>query len=653
MKYGTLQDWGVPVRAAMGSGPYAGRDARGQPCLYAVMGQESARDDLFVLLINIRNGACQRFSSPPGVSGGRPCLWSERWQRLFIGASGLEHGDRPDGGWLLWLDPKTGRIETPGVLRAGTTLHPASIAEAADGTIYLGCHGDCSLFAFNPATGEMRDCGSLDSTDQYLYVSGGADGTVAGLVTVSHPHVVVFDPRTGAHQTVGPFADTQSGIGHVALFTGADGLLYVDSHEGLFQLRGMDAIPVAERPAPQPPPALPDGTRFRFLDGHAEKAHAWRTIELRRPDGRQQILRLDYEAAGAGIYLVRGGPDGRVYGSSMLPLQFFEADPGTGRLINHGACSTASGQAYAMDWLGDKLYLSVYTHGFLCAYDPQRPYSFSALRERGGETVLVEGESDPNIPGRFRFGPEDNPRQLGRMDNVACRPRDMVAGPAGKVWVTSIPDYGMWGGTLSWYDPRTDRFGGAHRHILPDCSPIAITHLKDPDQLLVGFCIYGGSGTAPRATRAGFALWDPREDLALWTGDLGVHIIGVMDLEDAGNGLAYAIVHPAPESVLRAELMLIDFRQKRIVESAPLADVAGWPLEVSLQRDDRYLYGATRESIYRVPVGTTRIEILWRTDAGDGPTAGGALIDGRYFFGSMAKLRSVCVARGFHAAEAM
>jgi len=111
---------------------------RGEPCLYAVMGQESAQAHLFVLRIDIRTGACQRFSSPPGVSDSRPCLWSERWQRLFIDASGLEHADRPDGGWLLWLDPKTGRIEMPGVLRPRATLHLMSIADAAGGALVNG-----------------------------------------------------------------------------------------------------------------------------------------------------------------------------------------------------------------------------------------------------------------------------------------------------------------------------------------------------------------------------------------------------------------------------------------------------------------------------------------------------------------------------------
>jgi hypothetical protein len=374
--------------------------------------------------------------------------------------------------------------------------------------------------------------------------------------------------------------------------------------------------------------------------------HAWKTVEIRRPDGSQKILRLQYEADGAGIYLVRAGPNGQLYGSSVLPMHLFTADPASGRLTDHGACSTASGEVYSMDWMNGKLYLAVYTHAILMEYDPARPYSFTALEDRDGQVRLRPGDWDPAVPLRFRFGPQDNPRQLGRMDTVAYRPRDMVAGPGGKVWVVSVPDYGMWGGTLSWYDPARDRFGGGHRHIRPDCSPVAITHWRDRDLLVIGFSIYGGSGTVPRARQAGLALWDPHADREVWQGDLGLPTIGVMDLEYAGADRAYALIHPVPENLLAADLVLIDLDRRQIVDRAPLAGIGGWPLEVSWQCDDRYLYGATRESVYRVPLGTTRIEVLWRTDRQNGPTAGGALLDGRYYFASLAKLRSVRVDGG-------
>lgn len=647
---GEFKDWGVPVRAAVGCGPWAGKDAEGRPCLYVVMGQESTKAGLFILQIDVDSGDCRRFNTPPGISGGRPGLWSERHQKFFVGASGFE-GDagRNESGCLIYLDPREGVVKLAGggVLKADKNEFPCSVAEGADGTIYVGCYGECSLYAYDPTSDELWACGQMDPVEMYFYVSCGDDGTVAGVTRTTCPHAVVYDPATGEHKAVGPLANTDTRQGFVELSRRADGMLYLNTHEGPFLLQGMEAIPIEQLPEAVTAPTLADGSRFRFLDGHPERAHAWKTIEIRKPDGRQKVIRLNYEAAGAGIYIVRAGPDSKLYGTSILPMHFFSADPRTGELINYGACSTASGEAYSMDWLDGKLYMCVYTHSILCVYDPQKPYSFSGLRRKpDGEWLLLEGAYEASGNLGFQFGPDDNPRQLGRMDNVAFRSRDMAAGPAGKVWVVSIPDYGMWGGTLSWYDPVKNCFGGAHRHLFPECSPISITHMREEDLLFMGFSIYGGSGTTPRVKTTGFMAWDPHRDREVWRGDLGFEIIGAMDVQSIGNGLVYAIIHPYPDTVLHAELVLMEPLKNRVVSRTRLDTVAGWPLEVSFQTDDTYLYGVTRESVYRVRLGTTEIEVLWQTDKGNGPTASGTLLDGVYYFGALPSLQSVCVAEG-------
>ncbi len=646
-KIGDFKDYGIPVRAAVGGGPWAGKDGQGRPCLYCVMGHESNGADIIVLQIDVASGATRQFNPPEGISNARPCLWSERHQKFFIGAGGLEHGSQKESGWLLYFDPRTDRLVMAGggVLKAGSKEAPTSVAEGADGTIYIGCHPAAALYGYNPATGLMRDYGAMDPVENYFYVACGRDGTVAGITRTTRPHTVVINPLTGEHRALGPVADTDSGTGKVELFTGADGLLYLDTHAGPFRVKGMELESIDRLPGPMPAPTLPDGSSFRYLDGHSERAHAWRIIEIRKPDGRQKVIHLKYEAAGAAIYIVRGGPDHKLYGTSVLPMHFFTADPATGELKSYGACSTASGEAYSMDWLDGKLYLCVYTHALLCVYDPLKPYSFTGLSQKpDGEWVFWGGEHEPSGNLGFQFSPQDNPRQLGRMDKVAYRSRDMLAGPAGKVWVVSIPDYGMWGGTLSWYDPKLKQFGGAHRHLYRDCSPISITHMRDEDLLFIGFSIYGGSGTTPRVKTTGFMAWDPHRDCEVWRGDLGLNCIGSMDLEAVGNGLVYAIVHPYPDTVLQADLVLMEPLKHRIVSKSRLDSVAGWPLEVSFATDAKYLYGVTRESVYRVPLGTTEIEVLWRTDKAQGPTASGALLDGTYYFGALAKLQSVRVA---------
>ena len=619
-----MEELGVPVQAVSGVSLLAGKDGHGQPCLYAVMGEGAG--PLFVLQIDPRTGAFRQFSAPHGVTGGRPTLWSERWGRLFIGGSGGKDGI----GRLQQFNPQSECVEDLGAVNVEGGCFPVSIDEAPDGSIYIGLFNACGLLRYLPDQRRYVSYGRLDRQDQYLYVLCGADGTVAALVKMSRPHVVALDPRTGEHTPLGPVADTNAQTGFVNLLKRGDGRLYIDSHEGRFRIQGSTLVRIDELPPPPPAPTLPDGSTFRFLNDLPAHRLQHRDLAVTAPNAQEKVFHLDWQYEGTEIYLVRPGVEGKVYGSSVLPLHFFVHDPGTRQSVDYGACCTSGGEIYSMDWLDGKLYFCAYTHAILGVYDPKRPWRF-------GQGRYVD--SPP-----LRYGsPEDNPRQLGRMDTVAYRPRDMLAGPAGKVWVASVPDYGMWGGTLAWYDPAGDAFG-SHRNIYPDCSPYALAFVPEKGLLAVGFSIYGGSGTEPRAGRTGLVLWDPQTDREVWRGDCGIEIVGVMDLEYAGSGLVYAIVHPRPPEVLHALLLLLDLPAGRIVKQTRLDAAAGWPLEVSFQRDDRCLYGATRQSVYRVPLGTVDVEVLWR-DEQHGPTAGGALLDGYYYFASRHKLRRLRVNR--------
>ena len=316
-----VREIGIPVRAARNGSLHAGVDENGKDCLYAMMQQESGKSSIFVLQIDIETGHCRRFDAPPDTGGG-PVMWSKRWGRFFFHVS-VEMGGNAR---LLQLDPQAGRFEDLGLLRPEGRVLASSIDEAPDGTIYLGTYGrGCPLFSYRPDTGKFVDYGPMDKEEFYFYVSCGADGTVAGLTKMARPHVVVLDPETGEHHAVGPVADTDKQQGHVALSKGADGLLYINSHEGIFRLEGTQLTPVDAIPQRTAPPALPDGSTFRFLDARQDNVwlNRYRTIGIDRPDGSRKVIELDYEAEGTAIYIITEATDGKIYGSSILPLHFF------------------------------------------------------------------------------------------------------------------------------------------------------------------------------------------------------------------------------------------------------------------------------------------------------------------------------------------
>jgi streptogramin lyase len=603
-----VREIGVPVKSVSHVQLFAGEHADGSPALYATMAQVGA--PFFVIDIDLRTGHCTKFLADlPYAREAVSAHWSERLKVLYGGSCYTGHLHR--------FDPRVGRVEDLGAInpeKHELACFPCGMDEHPDGTLYISSYNGCDLTRFDPATGEFTRFGRMDETDMYLYVQCGADGTVAALVKMMHPHVVAFDPATGEHRTVGPVADKQAGTGSVELIKGIDGLLYIKSHDGDFRVQGMEAIPVAAAPAPMPAKALPDGTTFRWLDADVFEH---RQLELTAPDGTTRVLHLDWEGDGTDIMFCHTGPDGLVYGSSMLPEHLFRYNPGTGEMADLGACSTSGGEAYTMGNLDGKLYIASYPKAMLSIYDPAKPY-------------------------RFGTGEEANPREVGRPDSVAYRPRGLAAGPAGKVWIASQPDYGTWGGTLAWYDPKTNRFG-SHRNIIPECSCQSMTYLAEEDLLLVGFAIEGGTGTQPKAEKAGLALWNPNMDAEVWQGDFGLSINSVEDVCAVGNGLAYAVIILNGEGE-RPGFYLLDLRKKEIIGTHSLTDPPhGWTVwgTQTMFVHRGWLYGTTLRTVYRAPVGTVEVEVYWNPGEGESSFGGGALIGDTWYFPTAHRLRAL------------
>ncbi len=595
-----LRDLGVPVRAVFHCIPHPGRDRSGGPSLLISMGQHAG--GFLVLDVDVNGGRCvQHECRCPGAFEASASFRSATTGALYAGSCYT--------GQLHRFVPGAAAIEDMGAVDPALATFPCGIDEAPDGAIFVGAYPGCCLSRFNPATGEWTRFGRMDETDMYFYPRCGADGTVAGLVRMCRPHVVALDPRTGERRSVGPVVDTQEQSGRtVELFKGRDGLLYIRSSEGGFRVSGLEAVPVAELPEPMPPATLPDGSTVEFTDA---ATFDYRRIRVRPPAGAPHEIPLTWEGAGTDIFLLHEGPDGRVYGSSILPERLFSCRPDGAGMTDHGPCSVSGGEAYSMANLGGRMYIASYPAARLSIYDPRKPYRFGT--EAGA-----------------------NPRDVGRPDDVAYRPRAMLAGPAGKVWIGSIPDYGMWGGTLASYDPATGVFA-SHRDLIPECSVTALAWLPGAERILVGTAVEGGTGTQPRARAAGFVVWDPVRDRADGVETFGLEgIHGVMDVMAAGPRHAYAVVvFPGGEGGYTAELLLLDLAARRAIDRSRFGGEYGWPLEVALRiGPDGCAYGATRTQIYRIEPGSARREVLWKTAVGQDAeyvSVSGPIIGRTYF----------------------
>ncbi len=639
----TVRDLGVPVKAVNWVRLHPGRGPDGKASLLASMGQNNG--GLFVLDIDLATGHCRQFNAQ-GRLQQYPIssIRSPRTGILYLGS----HTD----GHLLRYDPAHPErgLEDLGVIDGDQATFPTGIAEAPDGTLWIGGHPGCSLTHYDPATGSFRRLGSVDAEDKYLYPHVGSDGTLAALTKFTHPHIVVVNPVTGEHRTVGPVLDPEDKNQHLVFYKALDGRLYIETHAGNFRISGMDLEPVTYLPPAMPGMhathkhqyqeilPMPDGLIAAWDDGE-EGAGLYTKVRLTstNPSVAPRVIALDWQGGGSNLFKIHLGADGNLYGSSFLPEHLFRTAPdGTG-MVNLGRCSVMLGEAYAIENFSDgTMIITSYPKSHISFYDPKKPY-------------------------RFGTDPEANPRDIGRLDDVGIRPVGLAVVPELKkadgtivperAWVGSLPDYGMWGGTLAWVDPKTGAHA-SHRHLVQDCSPVALQWLPGLKQLLVGMSIESGTGTKIRAQHGAFVLWDPIEDKMIYAGDFGFAGLGsIQAFAPAGNGLVYAFManNRFAEKTMGGpkcppSLVLVDPAARKVVASAQL-DAALLPIAEHAQfcifPGPDGIYGMTEKCLYKIKPGTCDTEVVWRAPEGDQLDIPGPWVGRTFYFATGWRLRAL------------
>ena len=582
----SIQTIGIPVRSVNWVRVFPTLDAGGRDYLVAVMGQQAAGFTV-VKIDPVTGGTSQVTASDPTANFPTSALRC-RDGRIYVGAAYAGH--------LYRYDPVSEQLDDVGAINLPDDTFPCNMDEDPDGVIWIGCYGSAGLTSYDPSTDTFVRHGRMDETDMYCYPHVGSGGTIACLIRVTRPHVVVYDPESGVRKTVGPVVVTEDG-GSMSLYRAADGKLYIQSTEGDFRLDGFEVVPVESLPAPAPPLALSDGSTADFADRATQMYHE---LAITHPgSGTTRTLSVDYESAGSEIFLLHRGPDDNIYGSSILPLHLFRFDPRSKSMDDLGMCTTAAGEAYSMANMNGRMYICSYPGAMLSVYDPSRPYVFGK-------------------------DPDSNPRELGRMDEVSYRPRSMVAGPLGRVWTASVPNYGMWGGPLSWYDPATERFG-TYRDIAGEASCWALAWLSGHGLLAVGTTIDGGTGTQPRVNQPSLFLWDYEAEEKVWESTLKFPATAISALAISAEGLLFGTAAGESSSFLFA----FDPDDRDFVHTTSLP--CGRPLDHGLQTGpEGSMYGFTTGCFFRFDPSTSALNTL-HEEPGAFQNTGPMDEDGVYF----------------------
>jgi hypothetical protein len=581
------KDLGVPVSEPIIWGAYVGPGKTGAlDTIYLSFGQYNA--PLFLLAVNPDTGQMRQFNGPLSSEMGSWGFTVDHENRIYLGSYDNAH--------LLRFDPKTEKWEDLGRPAGGEESFICAVTTAPDGKIWGGTYPSAKLFSYDPKTGVIENFDRMDPDQFYCYPTAGEDGLIYCAIQFEKMDIVVFDPEKKTRTSL--ILRESRKPGRVTLVKGKDGRIYsrLSTSDQWFLIEeGKRLVEVSPSNIPFIPKVLPDGRVFRFIDNNVL------TIENPVTKEKKEIP-LQYEAAGAYIFVVGTGPDDKIYGSSMLPLRLFVYDPTRQFLTHLGKASRSNGEVYSMGSLDGKLYLCSYPEARLSVYDPNKSLQFG------------DGE-------------DANPRDLGPMGEELYRPRAMIAGPHGKVFIGGYPDYGLLGGAISVYDPKKNE-KRVYRHIIQNQSIASLAYIEKYDLIAAGSSIRGGTGTRAIEKEAKLMLWDPKEEKKIFEIVPVSKAKTILSLAATAEGLLYGITDNEKVFVFEPER-----REVKKIFDLGFKE----PRDISLQLGpDLRLYGLAKEAIFFIDPRNDQVSLVMEPSV---PIHSGmAMLGRKIYFGSGANL---------------
>ncbi|HCU37643.1 MAG TPA: hypothetical protein DGT21_20075 [Armatimonadetes bacterium] len=589
---GEFVDLGVPVRHAQVMNAMVGPDAEGHDTqVYALM--LSAGKLFFLLQIDAQTGEVNQYEGAEGFGAWHSIVGPD--DRIYVAAYGGEKG------CSLWVfDPAQAEqgLHHEVDWAPGETICWKLAAD--EDTIYGCTYGHATVPAYNTRTGEIKQYGGFTPTGQYARpVFVGAEGWVYTAVGTAEWDMIALNPRTGEFHSVRTPEQKQGPMlppGHDAwgrMFPGQDGHIYYWDNDGWHRLVGGKSIAVADS-------ELPAWYKRPLTDGRVLGVFSDSGYYTLVDRASSQITRyeFEYQAPGSTLFMVAAGPDGAIYGSSIIPLQMFRHDPRTGENTKLGNPTRVGGEIYSILPHGQQMVIAAYPGAYLSVYDPAKPWIF------GTE-------------------PESNPRGYGQLGDGHHRPQAMIAGPEGRVYVGSIPDYGQLGGAMGVFDLERWELVENYRNLIPAQSIPALAY--DPVTGLVfgGTSIHGGGGSTPTAKEALIYAWDPAAKEIVWQTVPVPGSQGVTGLTLAGGKLF--------ASVRGNSICALDPATGELLSTGTVP--RGWVHYAAIgTHSDGMVYGLTGECIYRVDPATYEITEVAAPDTSI--KCGFALTDDGVYFGS-------------------
>ena len=488
-----------------------------------------------------------------------------------------------------------------------------NFVEDKNGLIYFGTNPKTYLTSFDPQTRTFTDYGVMDPEEAYLEsVAVDNVGWIYCGIATSKCEIMAIHSVTREKRVI----EVLPQAGWSVVCQGTDGhaygsLLGTRSGRQLLPEEGWYRLENGEKgeAITEPVDTFYERVGFHTIhcpyEEHPVILHQELVDhELRylHPEtGEETEIYLPYETMGAISAALSAGPDGKVYGSTYHPFQFFRYDPAQDLLTNFGQKQTIS--------LGN-----------ICAYATQGNI-LAGIAYCGGHVMRI----DTTKPMCEAY--DENPHCEASFQEL-LRPRSACALPDGKTIVFGgYNDNGVTGGGVVVYDTiaRTCR-SILNEKMLTLHSVLAMAPISET-QIWCGSCVEAPCGGHAQATEAVLFLYDLAAEQVL---DTLVPVPGartIMHMKTGTDGLIHGItansVHFAFDPIKRT-----------VVYTEDLSAYGEVPRQSMQTAEDGTIWGVLGHAIYRIKPNACAAEIVSALPDGMGVGMGIAVIGTKLYFSS-------------------
>ena len=412
-------------------------------------------------------------------------------------------GTLPHAHWVRY-SPRTDTMTDLGIA-SSTEEYIWNITVGADHKIYGVTYPNAKLVQLDPATGKYTDLGRMDPTQQYArFIVASQDGFLYIGIGSQKSTVVAYNIATKQHTAILPY----QGVDIAYVYMGNDNNIYAQLPDGSYELAGGVAtkIPTTSLAPKKSTGILNDGSSVKVVRNQ---------ITINQPGGVSTSHTFNYTGKGVDLYRLGLGPDGKIYGSTVLPAYLVSLNVAT-TTQTAPQFTTISNLHYAevYSFISDstKLYMAGYGYKqSLATYDPSNSSS------QGNNPVYNPGYTYSD-----------------------WRPTAITQTNDNTIYLGATPGYGKLGGPLVQWN-KTTNTTQEWPNIIPDQSIFSLTMANG--QLVGGTSIYGGSGSTPTQSQAKLFVWDPTTNSKVYETVPVPNATYISNLITAPNGLVYGFAN--------------------------------------------------------------------------------------------------------------